>query len=185
MIMYADGTNIFFTAKSLVHAEVMVNRYLSNLQSWLQCNMFSLNLSKTSCIIFRPINTADYHKVSIPFGRVTIHEVDCVKFLGVWFYQNLSWNTHVSKLASEVGKSVGCLYKVANLVPVWLRLQMYYALVYSKLTYCILVWGTTTATNYQKLLVLQKRACDVSTVFMADQEIFLRCHIFALTICFR
>lgn len=158
MIMYADDTNIFFTAKSLVQAEATVNWYLGNLQSWLQRNMFSLNLSKTSYIIFRPINTADSYKANIQFGRVRIHEVDCIKFLGVWFHQNLSWNTHVSKLASEISKSVGCLYKVACLVPVWLRLQMYYALVYSKLTYCILVWGTTTPTNYQKLLVLQKRA---------------------------
>lgn len=35
---------------------------------------------------------------------------------------------------------------------------MYYALVYFKQTYPVLVWRTTTTTNYQKLQVLQKRA---------------------------
>uniref|UniRef100_L7LZG4 Tick transposon n=1 Tax=Rhipicephalus pulchellus TaxID=72859 RepID=L7LZG4_RHIPC len=34
---------------------------------------------------------------------------------------------------------------------------MYYALFYSKLSYCALVWGTTTAKNYDKLIKLQKR----------------------------
>lgn len=35
---------------------------------------------------------------------------------------------------------------------------MYNALFFSRLSYCNLVWGTTTSSNYQKLLVLQKRA---------------------------
>lgn len=34
---------------------------------------------------------------------------------------------------------------------------MYYSLFYSKLYYCILVWGTTSTTNYNRLAVLQKK----------------------------
>lgn len=34
---------------------------------------------------------------------------------------------------------------------------MYYSLFYSKLTYGILVWGTTSRNNYNKLVVLQKK----------------------------
>lgn len=35
---------------------------------------------------------------------------------------------------------------------------MHQALLYSRLSYCILVWGTTTSSNYLKLISIQKRA---------------------------
>lgn len=35
--------------------------------------------------------------------------------------------------------------------------MLYYSLFYSRLSYCILVWGTTYTQNYNKLIILQKR----------------------------
>lgn len=101
-------------------AEAVINGYIGNLQSWLKSKMFSLNLLKTSYyIIFRPSSTADFYMVNIQFGHVKIHKADSIKFLSVWFHQNLSRNMHVSKLAFEITKSVGCLYKVTRLVIFW------------------------------------------------------------------
>lgn len=49
------------------------------------------------------------------------------------------------------------MYRISKLVPLWLKQQLYNCLFYSKLCYGALVWGTTTKTNYKKLVLLQKR----------------------------
>ena len=42
-------------------------------------------------------------------------------------------------------------------------LQIYYAIVYSFLTYSVLAWGNTYNTNLKPLIILQKRAVRVIT----------------------
>lgn len=157
----------------------MVTRYITNLQAWLEVNCFSLNLSKTSYIIFKPINTRDSYSPRIYFGDVKLSEVTTQKFLGVWFHHNLSWNTHIAKLSTELSKAVGILYKISNIVPKWLKLSLYYACFYSRLSYCTLVWGTTTTTNYQKLLVIQKRALRAIESFYGEPKNFSTALIFS------
>lgn len=64
---------------------------------------------------------------------------------------------HVNKLTIELGKAVGCLYRLRELIPMKIKYAIYYANFYSRLSYCTLVWGTTTTTNYNKLERLQKK----------------------------
>lgn len=155
--MYADDTNAFFASTSKAALESMTNNYLDNLSVWLKNNKLQLNVKKTKFIIFSPVNRCDQTKVAICFENDVIEEVSEQKFLGVWFNRGLSWNTHINKLTSELSRAIGCIYKIRNLIPLWLKKNLYYALFYSKLCYCILVWGTTSATNYNKLIILQKK----------------------------
>lgn len=52
------------------------------------------------------------------------------------------------------------LRKLRELLPNWLKLQLYYALVHSRLKYCVLVWGTTT--NTENIFLLQKKAVRIA-----------------------
>ena len=70
----------------------------------------------------------------------------------------MSWTPHINKIHANMCRSISILYNVSSLVPKWLKLQLYYALVHSHLQYCLLIWGTTTQTNLDRLLILQKRA---------------------------
>lgn len=95
--------------------------------------------------------------ITVSFKGKQIEQVATQKFLGVWFQENLSWDNHVNKLSSDLSKVVGSMYKISSLIPLTLKKAMYHALFYSKLSYCALIWGTTTAKNYDKLIKLQKR----------------------------
>lgn len=108
-------------------------------------------------MIFAPTNKPRNCNAAILFEDRLIEQVKCQKFLGVWFQEDLAWNTHIDKLAMELSKTAGCLYRLSTLVPPWLKISLYYALFYSRLTYCILIWVTTSQKNYNKLIVLQKR----------------------------
>ena len=44
-------------------------------------------------------------------------------------------------------------------------LDLYYALVYPFLTYCVIAWGNTYQTSLQPLFVLQKEAIKIITFF--------------------
>ncbi|CAN7945656.1 unnamed protein product, partial [Ixodes hexagonus] len=54
--------------------------------------------------------------------------------------------------------AIGIISRLKYILPVWLKRQLYYTLVNSRLSYCSLVWGTCSKTCVSQLLVLQKRA---------------------------
>lgn len=161
LVMYADDTNVFFSGKSRDCIEKNANEYLIKLSSWLKINKLQLNTSKTKYVLFRAPNKAAGNDMCLTFNGIPLEQVKDKKFLGVWFNEEIKWTTHVRKLVSELSKSVGCLFKISHLIPLWLRKTLYYSLFYSKLCYCILVWGTTTASNYNKLIILQKKVLRI------------------------
>lgn len=155
--MYADDTSVFFTSDNIIKLHSMVNVYLEQLSNWLLDNKLQLNATKTTYMIFRPYNKNVEKEIPIIFNGTKLNRVTEQKFLGVWFQEQLSWNTHIAHLSSELSKSIGLIYRIGHLIPLWLKQNLYNALIYSKLCYGILVWGTTTKTNYNRLIVLQKR----------------------------
>ena len=51
-IMFADDTNLFLTGKSLDALEMQMNRELKIISEWFKANLLSLNIDKTSYMIF-------------------------------------------------------------------------------------------------------------------------------------
>ena len=54
--MFADDTNIYYENDSPGKMEKIINIELKKLSLWLRINRFSLNISKTNFVIFRPYN---------------------------------------------------------------------------------------------------------------------------------
>lgn len=170
LIMYADDTNVFFTGVTKKCLELSANTYLLKLSTWLQINRLSLNTSKTKYVIFKPANRRDCSCINILFEGTLLEQVVEQKFLGVWFTEDLSWNTHINKLKAELSRVTGSIYKIQNLLPIWLKQTLYYSLFYSKISYGILIWGTTTASNYNKLVILQKKILRMCENFKGDKR---------------
>lgn len=77
--------------------------------------------------------------------------------LGVVFTATMSWTTHISKLCVTLSRFNGIIWRNKSLLPAKTKLDLYYAFFYSYVSYCFLVWGKTTVTNTQKLVILQKK----------------------------
>lgn len=157
LIMYADDTNVFFASEHLEILEKNVNEYMTSLSNWLKYNKLQLNAKKTTYIIFRPVNKHINFDLTVNFDGATIKREKHQKFLGVWFSEDLTWNVHIDNLVKQLAQIVGCMYRIGSLIPQWLKKNLYNSLFYSRLCYGVLVWGTTTAKNYNKLIVLQKK----------------------------
>ena len=54
--LFADDTNIYYEAESPDKLELVINKELKKLHSWLVVNRLSLNMDKTNFIMFHPYN---------------------------------------------------------------------------------------------------------------------------------
>ena len=85
--MFADDTNLFHSGKNLIEIEKEVNAELLYVVEWLQTNLLSLSVSKTSYIIF----TRKKNQVANIFvGNTKIEQQFDAKFLGV-IISSWSW----------------------------------------------------------------------------------------------
>lgn len=164
IIMYADDTNIFFTGKTAECIQTSANTYLTKLSKWLNTNHLRLNINKTKYMVFKPTSKRDTSPLKIMYEGNTLEQVTQQKFLGVWFSEELSWSFHVSKLKAELSQVTGSIYRIQHLIPTWLK-QTYY-----RLSYGILIWGTTTAFNYNSLIVLQKKMLRICENYHGNRQ---------------
>lgn len=158
ILLYADDTNAFFSGSELKEIEEAANNWLCNLSNWLISNDLQLNIKKTKYILFRARNTPIDYEINLTFHAESLQQTKTIKFLGVHFEEFLSWNVHVNHLKLKMSKVVGALWRVKNLIPTRYRLNTYYAIIQSHLTYCLLIWGKTTSGNLQMLTIMQKKA---------------------------
>ena len=117
---------------------------LKRVGQWVQVNRLSLNIDKTNYMI---ISNRKYNVKDLQLSGKIINRTNHVKFLGVIIDDKLSFSEHVHDLVKKVSSSTGVLRRVSNLVPVDVRLKIYYALIYSRMTYAITVWGRSSIGN--------------------------------------
>jgi hypothetical protein len=170
-IMFADDTNLFLTGKSLLQLEQQLNEELIIINEWFKANLLSLNLSKTSYIIFA--NTK-CHDLNIVVNSVSVVRQFDTKFLGVILSSNLKWNKHISIVLNKTSKCLGIISKVRHLLPLQLTRTLYSTLIEPYINYCNLVWcrpekdgkldGLYKNTGLiDKILKIQKKYCRLIT----------------------
>ena len=88
-----------------------------------------------------------------------LKKVNFIKFLGVFIEETLNWSKHINEVSKQISKINGVLYNLRRSIPRTLITSIYYALVNSKLSYCISAWGSGGAEcSLAKLFTAQKRA---------------------------
>ena len=93
IILFADDTNIFYCADDPNMLSIVVNQELVKLQNWFAVKKLSLNVNKTSFMIFgKKINIPG---ISITINQGNIERVYQTKFLGVIIDDKLSWKAQI------------------------------------------------------------------------------------------
>ena len=193
-ILFADDTNAFYSHTSYLTLTKIVNAELQLVAEWFTANKLSLNLEKTSFILFK-----SNKKKSPPSGSIVLSinglalsQVVSTKFLGVHVDQHLTWTDHIQFISAKIAKNVGILSRASHLLPKYIRLQLYYSLVYPYFTYCNLVWASNYASRLNKLVLLQKRAVRIiaraprgshTGPLFSDLQILRFCEINKLQVC--
>ena len=84
--MFADDTNLFLTGNDLNKIEKEMNLELEIVNDWFRANLLSLNISKTSYIIF---GNKKCNNVNLCINNTALDRQYDTKFLGVILSSNL------------------------------------------------------------------------------------------------
>jgi hypothetical protein len=160
-IMFADDTNLFHTGKTLEEVERQMNCELIKVDEWFIANLLSLNVSKTSYIIFGNKKHSD---IKLYMQNSSLIRQYHTKFLGVILSATLKWNKHIEIVLNKASKSIGIISKVRHLLPVHLTKMLYLTLVEPYFFYCNVIWASADkSTLMEQVLRIQKKFCRLIT----------------------
>ena len=97
--------------------------------------------------------------LQLQINRIPITQVENFTFLGIVLNHHMSWKPHLQKISNKIAKITGILNKMKHILPNYILLKIYQALILPHLNYGILAWGHNT----QSIASLQKRAIRVIT----------------------
>ena len=162
-IMFADDTNLFVSGKSEEELTQVINDKLLVVADWFQANLLSLNVKKTSCLIFSNRNVHNL-KFNICIQNTLIEKQQETKFLGVILSDDLKWNKHVNTVVHKISKTIGIISKVCHLLPQNSTRTLYLTLVEPYINYCNIVWAALGPTTLlDQILKIQKKYCRLIT----------------------
>ena len=99
-IMFADDTTLYKTHSSLRYLKWSIEQDMSVLLDWFKANKLTLNLEKTSCILFK--KSGSKQEIHLEINGIEIVSTSNTKFLGLWLDSHLNWSLHLSKLFTKL-----------------------------------------------------------------------------------
>ena len=149
-ILFADDTNIFIIGKSIDETCTKMNDELDKIQSWLNCNKLSLNVSKTYYMIFVPRNKC-IDGTDLRIIDTSIQRVYVTKFLWVLIDSKLNWKKHIGYICKKIAKCIWILLKARKKLHRSSLISLYYSFAYPYLIYCNHVWETVIKLIWNQL----------------------------------
>ena len=104
--MYADDTNVTFSAATIPDLESQINSDRKYIDRWLKANKLSFNVAKTEVMVvssrqkLQSLN--DYTMNIIHVNGVPINQSNQSKSLGLMIDENLSWKAHIHEISKIV-----------------------------------------------------------------------------------
>ena len=154
-ILFADDTNIFIQAKTIIEAQSIAESTLQSVSYYLFANYLHINIKKTKYVVFNS-SRRNPPPCKITLDSLTLTRVRAIKFLGVILDEKLDWSNQTSSIVCKLSKTCGVLYDLGKSLPASLRAPVVNALVNSHISYGITVWGGNPS-NLVKVFTSQKK----------------------------
>ncbi len=75
----------------------------------------------------------------------------------------LSFDFHTNHIITKLNRSLFCINRAKNILPLSALRSLYFALVHSHLSYCPIITSCTNASNIQKISLVQCKAICIIT----------------------
>ena len=156
--LFADDSNLFCEHKIISEFEESINNELSNVHTWLCANRLSLNIDKSSFVIFYPPQkNVQSLNFCLKISDKQLKREYWIKYLGIMIdSQNLSWKKHVDCTVKKFRKTIEILSKIRHYVSQEILLTLYYGSVYPFLIYGMIAWGNTYESTVNPIFIIQK-----------------------------
>ena len=144
-LLYADDTTLIGTDRDLVSLTDKMDALEKRAGSWFCAGSLVLNSDKTQRIVF----SSDSKFTSGAEARL----------LGVTLDDGLTWSAHVTHLCNKISKNIFVLRRLKRVLSTQTLLNVYYALIFSHISYGIVLWGR--CAHFLRVFRMQKRAVRV------------------------
>ena len=156
--LFADDTALFMSHPDLTALIANIKSKFEDLFKWCISNKLTINAEKTNFVLFHAINKPMPQQLNeIETEFMTIMRVKSFKYLGLTLDETLNWNEHVNELCKSLIKYFVIFNHIKyKITPVVVR-QLYYAFIYSRIKYGIELYGSSSASNMNKVQVIQNK----------------------------
>ena len=158
-ILFADDSSVFLSHENPQTLSERMNLELTNVTAWIHANTLSLNIQKTSYMLFS--NSLRELPDRVILTDVQVDRVNSTKFLGLHIDDKLSWKLHIDSISKLLSRNAGVMYKLKFVFPKSILCMLYSTLILPYLNYGVLAWGNSLKTQTKKLFLVQKRVVRI------------------------
>jgi len=155
-ILYADDSNLIILANSMSDLEDRSNSILKDIIGFLKGLNLVVNPSKTNAMLVSRRRTED-EGIKVKVGDELIEEVDSIKFLGLHLDANLSGSKHTEEVSNKIRSGLFVLKQLSQIISSEMLIKVYYAFIFSHLSYSSSIWGSATLLNCHKNFHYKRR----------------------------
>ena len=160
--IFADDTGIFCQSIDLKVLVEKAEIIIKNVNEWFIANKLTLNVDKTSFIIFRSKrNNINNLPDTISHENIKIKRETKIKYLGLILEEHLSWNQHVNEICNKLKCFFPLFYNIRQYLEKENIRNIYYTMIYSRIKYGCIITGQTTNENLNKIQTLQNKLLKV------------------------
>ena len=149
----------FLRKKNIKTLFCNINEELLKISDWFHANKLSLNTNKTKYILFHKSGSVDILPLRLPKisldGNVIERETSS-KFLGIYFDQNMTWNSHIEKFENKISKTIGIFHRIKYWINSDTLKILYNSFVLPHINYANCVWASTNHTKLDNIYKKQK-----------------------------
>jgi len=160
--LFADDAVLSISGNNSTELQSIVNTELEKVNEWLHFKKLSLNYSKTTYMIASRKNN-QLTDFNVKINDKTITRTTCVKYLGVFIDNKLTWSNHIAYLENKLSRSVGIFYRIRQYLSDSALKSLYFSFVYSHLQFGIGAWGGVGITTSNQLNVLHNKIIRAMT----------------------
>lgn len=161
MTLFADDTSLLLHHKNLRILKQQAEKEMKNLYEWFISNKLTLNWDKTFFVMYHTKKKRIENFMELKINDKSIKRVDYVTYLGMIIDNNLSWDKHVNKLCTNLARNFQMFYNIRSILPNYLKRQLYFSLVYSRVQYGIELYGACSNRLLKKIQTMQNKLLKV------------------------
>ena len=128
LIHFADDTTAMAQGTDFHDLCYTVNEDLARVDVWLCANRLSLNIDKTSYMVFSNRSWGDDQSIKIRDSPIALTK--SAKFLGMSIDDKLTFVNHIRHVCLKISRSNGILWRLSLFVPPYILRKLYQSLIY-------------------------------------------------------
>ena len=137
VILFADDTTLYMGHRNLNYLRWCLEQDMININDWFLANKLTLNINKSSCVLFK--KNKNKVSLSIKINNNPVPQHTHVKFLGVWLDENLDWNYHCNNTLNKTKRNTYLLRMGQNCLTLHALKLIFYSHIQSHVQYGLLV----------------------------------------------